>query len=73
MSFSTAEAAAAYAESLATAEYIRDSYGVSEIPRILERLSQGSSTESALRATIHSDYRQLHDEMTRWLKDKYGE
>jgi tetratricopeptide (TPR) repeat protein len=73
MSFSAIEATAAYAESLATAEYIRDTYGMSEIARILERLSQGSSTESALRATIHSDYRQLHDEMTRWLKDKYGE
>jgi len=73
MSFSTPEATVAYAESLATAEYIRDSYGISEIPRILERLAQGSSTEAALRATIHSDYRQLHDEMARWLKDKYGE
>jgi tetratricopeptide (TPR) repeat protein len=73
MNFSTLEATLAYAESLTTTEYIRDSYGMSEIPRILERLSQGSSTESALRATIHSDYRQLRDEMTRWLKDKYGE
>jgi tetratricopeptide (TPR) repeat protein len=73
MGFSTIEATAAYAESLATTEYIRDSYGMSEIPGILERLSQGSSTEAALRATIHCDYRQLHDEMTRWLKDKYGE
>ena len=73
MSFTVAEATVAYAESLATTEYIRDSYGMSEIPSILERLSQGSSTESALRATIHSDYRQLRDEMTRWLKDKYGE
>lgn len=73
MSFSAPEATAAYAESLATAEYIRNSYGMSEIPRILERLAQGSSTEVALRSTIHSDYRQLHDEMTRWLKDKYGQ
>lgn len=73
MGFSTIEATAAYAESLATTEYIRDSYGMSEIPGILEHLSQGSSTEAALRTTIHSDYRQLHDEMTRWLKDKYGE
>jgi hypothetical protein len=73
MSFSAMEATAAYAESLATAEYIRDTYGMSEIARILERLSRGSSTESALRANIHSDYRQLQDEMTRWLKGKYGE
>lgn len=73
MGFSTLEAIAAYAESLATTEYIRDSYGMSEIPRILERLAQGSSTEVALRAAIHADYRQLRDEMARWLKDKYGE
>ncbi len=73
MSFSAPEATAAYAESLAAAEYIRDVYGMSEIARILELLAQGSSTEAALRATVHSDYRQLRDEMTRTLKDKYGE
>jgi hypothetical protein len=73
MSFSGPQATAAYAESLATTEYIRDAYGMSEITRILERLSQGSSTEAALRATVHSDYRQLRDEMTHALKDKYGE
>jgi hypothetical protein len=72
LSLSPREATVAYAESLATAEYIRDSYGTSEFPRILERLSQGNSTEAALRTSIHSDYRQLRDEMTRWLKDKYG-
>src|SRR5271157_5388062 len=64
MSFSAPEATAAYAESLAAAEYIRDAYGMSEITRILELLSQGSSTEAALRTTIHCDYRQLRDEMT---------
>ena len=73
MSFSTPEATIAYAESLAATEYIRDAYGMSEIARILELLSQGSSTEAALRATVHSDYRQLRDEMTWTLKDKYGE
>jgi len=73
MSFSTPEAIAAYAESLAATEYIRDAYGMSEITRILERLAQGSSTEAALRATIHSDYHQLRDEMTRKLKERHGE
>ena len=34
-------------------EYIRDAYGMSEIARMLELLSQGSSTEAALRATVH--------------------
>jgi len=73
MNFSEPEAATAYAESLAAAEYIRDAYGMSEIARILGLLSEGSSTEAALRATVHSDYRQLRDEMTRTLKEKYGE
>jgi hypothetical protein len=73
MSFSAPEATLAYAESLAATEYIRDAYGMSEIARILERLSQGSSTEAALRATVHSDYRQLRDEMTSTLKGRYGE
>ena len=72
MGYSGPEAADAYAESLAAAEYIRDTYGMGDLQRILERLSQGSSTEAALRGTIHCDYRQLRDEMTRWLTDKYG-
>jgi tetratricopeptide (TPR) repeat protein len=73
MSFSAPEATVAYAESLAAAEYLRDAYGMSEITTILERLSQGSSTEAVLRATVHSDYRQLRDEMARKLKERYGE
>jgi hypothetical protein len=73
MQFGTPQAVAAYAESLAAVEYIRDTYGMSDLPRILERLAQGSSTEAALRATIHADYRQLRDELARWLTDKYGE
>jgi tetratricopeptide (TPR) repeat protein len=73
MNFSSVQASIAYAESLAAAEYIRDSYGMSELSRILGLLSQGSSTEAALRTTVHSDYRQLRDELTRQLKAKYGE
>jgi tetratricopeptide (TPR) repeat protein len=73
MRFSTPQAVVAYAESLAAVEYIRDNYGISEVPRILERLAQGSSTEVALRATIHSDYSQLRDDLAKYLKDKYGE
>ena len=61
------------AESLAAVSYINDSYGMSDIQRILERLSQGNSTEAALRATIHSDYGQLETDLARYLADKYGE
>ena len=67
------EAYVAYAESLAAVSYINDSYGMSDIQRILQRLSQGSSTEAALRATIHSDYGQLESDLAKYLADKYGE
>ena len=73
MNFSGAQAYVAYAESLAAVSYINDSYGMSDIQRILERLNQGNSTEAALRATIHSDYGQLESELARYLADKYGE
>jgi tetratricopeptide (TPR) repeat protein len=71
--FSGAEAYAAYAESLAAVSYINDTYGMGDIQRILQLLSQGSSTEAALRATIHSDYGQLESELAKYLSDKYGD
>jgi tetratricopeptide (TPR) repeat protein len=71
--FSGAEAYLAYAESLAAVSYINDSYGMSDIQRILQRISQGSSTEAALRATIHSDYGQFESDLAKYLADKYGD
>lgn len=73
LQFSGPQAYLAYAESLATVSYIVDSYGMSDIQRILQRISQGNSTEAALRATIHSDYGQLESDLTKYLADKYGE
>jgi hypothetical protein len=71
--FSGVQAYVAYAESLAAVSYINDSYGMMDIQRILQRISQGNSTEAALRATIHSDYGQLESDVARYLADKYGE
>src|SRR5579863_10351631 len=71
--FSGARAYLAYAESLAAVSYINDSYGMSDIQRILQNLSQGSSTESAMRAVIHSDYGQFETDLGKYLADKYGE
>ncbi|MGC1453104.1 MAG: tetratricopeptide repeat protein [Candidatus Sulfotelmatobacter sp.] len=71
--FSGAEASVAYAESLAAVSYINDSYGMSDIQRILQRISQGNSTEAALRATIHSDYGQFESDLGKYLADRYGE
>jgi tetratricopeptide (TPR) repeat protein len=73
MSFSGVQAYVAYAESLAAVFYINETYGMSDIQRILQRLSEGNSTEAALRATIHSDYGQLESDMAKYLADRYGE
>jgi uncharacterized Ntn-hydrolase superfamily protein len=69
--FSPTEAYVAYAESLAAVSYINDAYGMGDLQRILQRLSQGSSAEAALRATIHSDYGQLESEVGKYLSDRY--
>ncbi|MFI5087182.1 MAG: peptidase MA family metallohydrolase [Terriglobales bacterium] len=72
LSFSPFEAILAYDESLAAAEYIRDTYGIGELRSILERLGDGSSTETSLRVTIHSGYSDLEDQIARHLYLKYG-
>ena len=71
MRFSSVEAVLAYDESLAAVEYINDTYGMSDIQRILQRLGEGNSTEAALRATLHSDYRQLESDVGKYLSSKY--
>ncbi len=73
MRFSPNEAVLAYDESLAVVNYISDTYGMSDLMRVLERLSEGSSTEAALRITIHSDYGQLGSEVGKYLESKYGD
>jgi len=73
MRLSPLEATVAYEESLATAQYILDIYGMSDLQRVLERLGEGSSTEAALRAVIHSDYGQLEEEVGKYLASKYGQ
>ena len=73
MRYNGMEATVAYAESLAAVEYISDTYGMSDVQRILQRLGEGSSTEAALRSVIHSDYAQLDSDVAHFLAGKYGE
>ncbi|HXP15891.1 MAG TPA: hypothetical protein VN868_02235 [Terriglobales bacterium] len=73
MRFSPMEAILAYDESLAAVQFISDTYGMSDVQRILERLGQGNSSEAALRATIHDDYGQLQREVGKYLVSKYGD
>jgi tetratricopeptide (TPR) repeat protein len=70
--YSTSEASVAYAESLAAAEYIRNTYGMSDLARVLQRLGQGQSVESSLRTTIHAGYSELENDITAYLKKNYG-
>jgi tetratricopeptide (TPR) repeat protein len=72
LSFSPFEAVLAYDESLAAAEYIRDTYGMSELESILQKIGEGSFTESALRVTIREGYSGLEESIGRFLKVKYG-
>jgi len=53
-------------------QYINDTNGMSDLQRVLQRLSEGSSTEAALRAIIHSDYGQLESDLGKYLNDKYA-
>jgi len=73
MRFSPMEALLAYDESLAAVQFISDTHGMSDLQRLLERLSEGNSTEAALRATIHDDYGQLRNEVGKYLISKYGD
>ncbi len=72
-SYSTPEAMVAYAEGLAATEYIRTQYGMNDLARILARLGQGESVETAMRNTIHVGYAQLEAEITTYLKRNYGQ
>jgi hypothetical protein len=73
MGLSSAEAAIAYDESLAAVQFISDGGGMSDVQRVLQRLSEGSSTEAALRAVIHSDYAQLESDLGKYLSGKYSD
>jgi hypothetical protein len=70
--FSVQEAQVAYAESLALVEYMRDTYGMSDITRIMQRVGEGQSIEAALRATIRSGYAELEQELAQHFKRMYG-
>jgi len=45
---------------------------MSDIQRILQRLGDGSSTEAAMRSTIHSGYSDMEEGLTDYLKKHYG-
>ncbi len=68
-----AHASLAYLESLAAVEYIRETYGMSDVVRVLERIGEGSTTEAALRAVVRAGYGRLEEDVAAYLKRTYGE
>ncbi len=67
------QATVAYVQSLAAVEYIRSTYGMSDVVRVLERIGDGATAEAALRATVRADYGRLEEEIADYLKRTYGE
>src|SRR5207248_9130375 len=70
--FDSGHAQLAYAEGLAAVEYVRDTYGISDVQRILARIGDGASTEASLRTTIHAGYGDLEDEINGYLRGRFG-
>lgn len=66
------EARMAYVESLAATLYIRDTYSMGDVQRLLQRIGEGSSTEAAMRSTFHSGYADFEQELGRYLARNYG-
>jgi hypothetical protein len=71
--FSQNQATLAYLESLAVVEYILETYGMSDVVRVLERIGEGSTTEAALRAVVRAGYGRLEEDIAAYLKRTYGE
>jgi tetratricopeptide (TPR) repeat protein len=73
MNFDSNRAAYAYAWALANIEYIVMTYGMGDVERILDRIGASESTESAVRAVLHSEYGDLMQSAAAYLKKAYGD
>jgi hypothetical protein len=69
--FGGAMAAYAYAWALANIEYIIQTGGMGDIERILERIGAGMSAEAAVREVVHSDYNDLMQSTSEYLRKNY--
>lgn len=72
MSLPPDAAAYAYAWALASVESIVQSGGMSDIERILDRLTTTGSTEEALREVLHVSYEDLAQSAAEYLRRSYG-
>jgi tetratricopeptide (TPR) repeat protein len=73
MGFGSQMAMIAYGESLGAVDYIVSTYGMSDAVRILKRIGEGASTESAMRSVLHSGYESFEGDIGTYYKKTYGE
>jgi hypothetical protein len=71
LKFSNNEALVAYDESLAAALYIRDTYGIDDLRRLLEHVGEGGTFEDAMKEVLHRDYGRFEKEVGEYLVAKY--
>jgi tetratricopeptide (TPR) repeat protein len=65
------QAQIAYAKSLAALEYLRDTFGMGEVRRILRMLAT-EGFEQAIKDEVRMTYPDFEDEVTKYLMKKYG-
>jgi tetratricopeptide (TPR) repeat protein len=71
MKLSNTDASAAYAWALANIEYIVHAGGISDVDRILVRLSAGEPPDVVVKETLRSDYSELTRETVDYLRKTY--
>ncbi len=57
----------AYAESLATVQYLRQRYGMDDVLRVLRKIGSGETPEAALRQVIDTNYAELEQQVGGYL------
>ena len=66
------QAIVAYTEALLAVEYLRQSWGRDGLQRILQRLADGESPDSALYSVTQMHYADLEENLTSYLQKKYA-
>ena len=67
MRFSPEQASLAYAESLAATEYLRSTYGMASLRRMLDLLNEGETPEVALSHAVQANYAQFESGLGSYL------
>ena len=62
----------AYAKSLAAVEYLRETYGLGEIRRLLKSMSGNPNFSALLRGELRLTYPALEDAVAAYLEKRYG-